>query len=63
MSEMILFIGENADSEEGRRLFPEARVNKDGGPPLLITEDGKFEGIDNIKTYHEAIIAERSGDA
>ena len=42
--------------KEACKLFPQARVQSDGGVcPMLITEDGMFEGIESIRTYHEIL--------
>ena len=52
MERMILFLDEGEDSEEAHRLFPEARIQRDDGAcPTLISADGEFKGIENIKMY------------
>jgi len=54
MDNEILFVDEGVDSKEACKLFPQARIqNDDGVCPLLITEDGMFEGIESIRTYYE----------
>ena len=56
MDNGILFVDESADSKEACKLFPIARVQNDEGVcPVLITEDGIFEGIESIRTYHEIL--------
>ena len=56
MDNGILFVDEEDDSKEACKLFPVAHIQNDGGVcPLLITEDGMFEGIKSIRTYHEIL--------